>query len=267
MNVAPHNECPDADRASKFVGSDGHRGSAKLAEIDVEFTNCLGGIRVKPYAMVITDDGQFTYGLNDACFVVRQHCRNQPCLRPKYATQIVNADYAARVNAQSVDLPPTPFERIGEGCDAWMLDGGDDEVARQPLTPPDFQTARKWYGEVPANGEVIRLGTAAGEDDVVFWVGTEEFGNSIAGVFEDPSGAAAEFVLAGGVQIRFGPAGAHGFHNIRKNRRRGVVVEINAVEWRTRHESMIQRSAVVTQNRQATPVAEIDIAGWKTGPV
>ena len=95
----------------------------------------------------------------------------------------------------------------------------------------------------------------------------EEFGDSVAGVFQGSAGAAAEFVLAGWVQVGFAPAGAHRLDDFRENGRRGVVVEVDSLGSAGRHSSMIPRRMAATRATCATPLGETAIAGGKTGPV
>ena len=47
FDVVAHDERADAERAAEFVGGDGHRGDAKIAEIDRQFAGGLGGVGVQ----------------------------------------------------------------------------------------------------------------------------------------------------------------------------------------------------------------------------
>ena len=76
---------------------------------------------------------------------------------------------------------------------------------------------------MPPLVKIDAVGVAAGH------VRAEQFGDPVAGVFQHAPGPAAEFVLAGGVEIGLGLAGAHRLDDFRQHRRGGVVVEIDRV--------------------------------------
>src|SRR5262245_49359263 len=92
-----------------------------------------------------------------------------------------------------------------------------------------------------AKSKVVRLRPTASEHDAVVWASAEQFTYPFACILKYSPGAAAEFVLAGWIQIRLAPAGAHCFDDFRENRRRGVVVEVDVVGGICGHSSMIQR--------------------------
>ncbi len=77
--------------------------------------------------------------------------------------------------------------------------------------------------------------------------GTDELADPFAGVFEAAASSAAEFMLAGGVEVGLGVANAHRLDHFRQQRRGRVVVEIDRGWWRCWHKSMISGSARVAQ--------------------
>src|SRR6476660_3835187 len=119
-----------------------------------------------------------------------------------------------------------------------MLGRGNDQMcwhARRGTVCINASNSKKQT----ADGEVISFGAAAGEYDPVTF-SAKQLPNAVAGIFQDSGGAAAEFVLARRVQVRLVPTGAHRFDDFRKNRRRGVVVEVDVVGAIGGHGSMIQ---------------------------
>src|SRR5947207_1222247 len=77
-------------------------------------------------------------------------------------------------------------------------------------------------------GEVVRLGGAAGEDDLI-GLSAEQGGGSLAGVLQGLASAAADTMSAGGIAEGVGEIGAHRLPDGGQRRRGGVVVEINGV--------------------------------------
>ena len=61
----------------------------------------------------------------------------------------------------------------------------------------------------------------------------EQLADSFTGIFEHTA-RGGQMVLAGRVETRFAPTGAHCLDDFRQNRRRGVMVEVN---WPERHGS------------------------------
>src|SRR5262245_25970491 len=82
-------------------------------------------------------------------------------------------------------------------------------------------------------GEVVCLGGAAGEDDLV-GVGVEQGGGPFAGVLEGLTGASAGAVTTGGIASYLGEVRPHGLPDRRQDRGGGVVVEVQTVHgWKS----------------------------------
>ena len=73
FDVVAHDERADAERAAEFVGGDGHRGDAELAEVDRQFAGDLGGVGVERDVVLVANRGEFGDRLDDAGFVVGEH--------------------------------------------------------------------------------------------------------------------------------------------------------------------------------------------------
>ena len=107
LDAMPHDQCADAEGSVELVGGDGHRGGAEFAEIDRQLADDLGGIGVQRDAVFGANRGQFGDGLQNARFVLAQHRRDEPRFGAKQIGQLVDADHAVRVDAQSIDMPAT----------------------------------------------------------------------------------------------------------------------------------------------------------------
>lgn len=79
--------------------------------------------------------------------------------------------------------------------------------------------------------EVVRLRAAAGEDDLLGAGGPQERGHLGPGLVQRLAGALAEAVHGGGVGEVVAPIGRHGGDDLVGRRRRGVVVEVDTLEF------------------------------------
>ena len=85
----------------------------------------------------------------------------------------------------------------------------------------------------PENGEVIRLGPSAGEDQPIgleaVQVGPEDFGHPLPGVFQNAACLLARLMLACRVGISGRVAAGHGLDDLGPGGSGRIVVEINVV--------------------------------------
>ena len=88
---------------------------------------------------------------------------------------MVETDDAARVDGEFVDLPAVAGHCFGGGGDAGVFDGGNDEAAGCSVSG---------IGQAE-EGEVVGFGAAAGEEELVGRVGSQQAGDFFAGFFED----------------------------------------------------------------------------------
>src|SRR5689334_9578649 len=68
------------------------------------------------------------YGLNRADLVIREHQRDQSCVRPERVTQIVELHDAVCINRQTRNFPSALFQFQTNACDRRMLDCRSDDV-------------------------------------------------------------------------------------------------------------------------------------------
>ena len=85
----------------------------------------------------------------------------------------------------------------------------------------------------PENREIIRLGSAAGEDQPIgleaIQVGPQDFGHPLPGVFQNAAGLLARLMLAGRIGISGRVAAGHGLDDLGPGRSCRVVVQINVI--------------------------------------
>ena len=218
--------------------------------------------------MLIANRRKVGDGLDHTCFVVGKHDSNDTCCRTNATRQIDQRNDAVCINRSATDRERNSAAKsiyagdfVRKRCDAGVFNRGNDELSAAPWQAGVI-------GPLPkaTDCEVVGLSAPACENDTIGGRRAEEHSDSVAGVFQDSPGASAEFVLAGGVEVRLAPAGAHRFDDLRENGRRGVVVEVDSLGSAGRHRSMIPQRAVVTQ-KCATPLGETAIAGGKKRPV
>ena len=232
FDVVAHDERADAERAVEFVGGDGHRGDAELAEVDGQFADGLGGVGVQRDAAFVADRGEFGDGLQDAGFVVGRAWRR----RGAYRGGAGRASRSTRMTplastARRSTAWPRCCEFVGEGGDAGVFDGGDDEVRVARHRHRRAATARRQCGSKTSDCQVVGFGAAAGEDHAV-GVGPVVLAPSSSAMRSRASSRMRRArrpnsCWLAGFKQRLGPAGAHRFDDFRQSGRRGVVVEID----------------------------------------
>ena len=116
--------------------------------------------------------------------LLREHCRDELCFGPQQGVEFVDANHSVAIDAEAVDRPALGRQVVGEGGDAGVLDGGDDDAAGLgpgPLKPPRL-------AEEGPDGEVVGFGAAAGENDAVGvaarHICADEFADPLAGLFK-----------------------------------------------------------------------------------
>lgn len=228
--IVANEKSADTERAAEFVGGDAHRRSAQRAEIDGQLAGDLGCVSVEPDSLLVAYCGEFGDGLNDTRFVVGEHRGDEASFRIDQARQVDRRDNAVCINSNFVDGVAVFGEMVGEGGDAGVFNGRDDEIRLQNPQAADRCRGRRARKKT-VDCQVVGFGAAAGENDAVSVSAagsrTEQLGDSVAGVFQRAAGATAKFVLTGWVQTWLGVASAHRFDDLRQYRRRGVVIEID----------------------------------------
>ena len=124
-------------------------------------------------------------GLHCTRLVVRQYHRHKPRLRPQQIGQHLGADDAGSIHRQVIDAEADLFEAAQRFGDGGVLDGTGDDMAGRVASEAE-------------DGEVVGLGGAAGEDDLV-GAGAEQGGDAFAGVLQGLAGLAAGAVALAGL--------------------------------------------------------------------
>ena len=221
----------DADRAVKLVGT-GRKGCyAKSTEINGQFSHDLNGIGMEGYSSRGTNGGQLLDWLQHSGLVVAEHDADQAGLWTKQCGEFFDLDDAFVGDSQSVEIKRLLFERLSRSDDGRMLDRGDDQMGRSLRAGVlDRLTESVRQAE---NRQVVRLGSAAGENDQIglraVEVGAQQPANSLAGLFQHLPSSPSSSMLAGRIRIAGGMTPRHRITHLGQNRRGGIVIEINVV--------------------------------------
>ena len=95
------------------------------------------------------------------------------------------------------------------------------------------------------NGEVVRFGSSAGNNDFTR-LRAEEFRRAVAGVVEQRPGLSADMMDAGGIAPNVAEKRQHRLAHRRIQRRRGVVIEVN----RPRHWRIFQKPRAADEEKE-----------------
>ncbi len=133
------------------------------------------------------------------------------------ALEVFDVDEAVGLHGQIGDAVAGFFEALAGVEDGLVLgDLGDDVVAALTVHLGDA-----------LDGEVVGLGGAGGEDDLLRGR-ADELGDLLAGLFDGGFGFPSKGVVAaGGVAEDSGEVGHHGFEHARIERRGGVVIHVD----------------------------------------
>ncbi len=198
--LAANVESADALGAVDLVRRDGEQVDAVALHVHGNFADGLHAIHMEENALFLGDFADFFDGLNDADFVVGVHDGDQNRFRRDGLAQIVEIDAAVFLHRQIGDLVAVFLEALA-GIEHGLVLGDlrDDVIA---LLAVHFGDA--------LDGQVIRLGGAAGEDDL-FRRGVDQLGDLGARDLDGLFGGPAESVVAaGGVAEFLGEVRQHG---------------------------------------------------------
>ena len=176
----------------------------------------LHRVGVQTNSGLATDGADLGQRLDGADLVVRQHHRHQ------YRIMVDGAPYRLRVN-QSVgvhrqvgDAAAVTFQVTAGFQHRRVLDGTGDDVTAA--------TGQRLADTV--DGQVVRLTTAAGEDDV-FAVRPDQTGDLLAPLAHQGIGLLAVGVDAGGVAVGLSEAGQHCRQYFGTHRRGSGIIKVN----------------------------------------
>ena len=220
--MAEHDRA-DAQRPLELVCRDAQRGDTEGLEIDRDFAGRRDGIGVQRHAVGATDRCQFLDRLDRAGFVVGKHNAHQTRgrllrRRVEQVREVARLHNAVTIDSHGVESMAAFQKPFGGFQYGSMFDRRNNETA----------------GRLEAEeGQVVRLGSAAGEDEpvrlVAVQVGPQDFGHALAGLFQHAARPLSRLMLAGRVRMAVRVAAGHGLDDLGPSGRSGIVVEINGV--------------------------------------
>ena len=202
----------------ELVAGQGEHVHGDLGQVDGDLAHGLDRVRVKEDAFFLGDGGQLLDGVEVAGLVVGPHDGDDGRVLPDGVPQVVRVQAAAFVNLEVGDLVAVLFRQVlAETEDRRMLHVGGDDVA--------------FFGlgvQGGADGRVVRLGPAGGENDFGR-VAIEQSGHLFPGALEVHAHLPAEAVHGGGVAVELGEVGLDGLENGRVHLGGGVVVHVDGI--------------------------------------
>jgi hypothetical protein len=198
----------------------GERRQIDVELLDVErcLAHALNGVGVQQHAALARDGADFLDGLHGADLVVGEHDRHQDGVVGDGAPHGIGIDDPRLVDAEVGDLEAFLLEALAGVEHRLVLDDrGDDVVALLAV-----EVSRAF------DRQVVALGRARGEDDLLGLGGTDEPRDLRARVIHRFFGLPAKgMAAAGGVAEALAEIRQHRLEHPRIDGRRGVVVHVD----------------------------------------
>ena len=213
MRAPPDVECAGALRPMELVAGDGQQIAADRLHIDRHLARRLHRIGMEVHIGFLRDGADLSHRLQCADLVVGHHHADELRIRPKGTAYVLGINHAGRIDGQKRDLDAAiaqPLRRMEHGM---MLDGAGDKVI-----------ARLQHA---GQGQVIALRAAAGEDDLRR-AAPQQARHLLAGTLHGGPGTLAVKVDGGGVAELLGKPRAHGREHLRRERRGGIGIHVDA---------------------------------------
>jgi hypothetical protein len=215
-------EGADALGAVEFVGREAHQVDAESADVDGDLADGLRGVGVQRDAALTADRGDLSKRLDDADFVVGEHHRDKrgvvaDCRGDGLRVKPAGPRTAMLFHAEQSHAVTAATE-AGEGVEhGLMLRGDADQMVAASARA--FRDA--------ADGEVVALGGAAGEDDLGR-VGIDRGSDFRARLLNRLARGGAEGVTdAAGVAVILREIRQHRVEHARVDAGGGVIVEVD----------------------------------------
>ena len=155
---APDVEGADAFGAVNLVGGEGGKVNVHLLHVNIHVAHALGGIRVEQHPFLAGDFADLLQRVDGPDLVVGRHQGHQDGLVGDGVGQLIEVNRAVLVHRQEGHLEPPLLQHVAGVQNRLVLDlAGDDVVA---LFLEEFRHA--------GQGQVVRFGRAAGQDDLLF---------------------------------------------------------------------------------------------------
>ena len=187
---------------------------AEGVEVDRDLAEGLDGVHVKGDPALPRDLPDLARRLDGPDLGVGVHDGDQDGVGPHGAPDGVGIDQAGGVDGEVGHLEAERLEVLARPQHRVVLDPRGDDVPRVP-----------GHGHA-LDGEVVRLGAARGEDDLLL-ADPQEVGDLLARGLQSLARLAAEAVDAGWVAEPLAEVREHRLEHFRVDRRRGVVIEVN----------------------------------------
>ncbi len=177
------------------MGGEAEQVDLVVLDVQRDFADGLGGVGVEEDASVVAEPADLADRVERADLVVRGHDRDEDRAVGQRGLDRLGRDQAGRVGRQDGHIPAVlagePFQGVEHGL---VLDRRRDDVVPLPLQG----------GQGPFQGEVVRLGRARGEDDLL-GLRPDQPGHLLARRIDGLGGLPAEAVGdAGGVAVALG---------------------------------------------------------------
>ena len=220
----PHQWRPLADvERSDPLGSialvGGHREQVNAERLDVDGYDpqALRRVAVEDHPGLAGDPSDVGDRLQRADLVVAVHHRGQDGVGADGPPHRVGVDPTRAVDREERQLETPRFEEARGLKYGVVLHRTDDEVPAAPLVRVRGAD----------EGEVVRLGGAAGEDDLLRVARADRPGNALPRLVHRLPGALPESVHATGIAEPFPVERLHGLQHPRVHRGRGGVVQVH----------------------------------------
>ena len=212
-----HVQHADALRAFELVRGDRDEVRPERTNVDLDVGRGLDRVDVEQdAAMAAHLLGDLGDRLDGADLVVGEHDRDEDRAVVDRRVELVGIDPRVPVDGQLDDLEPELLEVAQGVADRVVLDGrGDDPVAATLAGPrPTLE------------GKIVRLGAARREDDLA-GLGVQARGDPLVRLVERRARGAAERMGRARVAERARQERLHRLEDLRANRRRRGVVEVD----------------------------------------
>ncbi len=219
----------------KFVPADRQSGHLQMLEIDRQLARDLDRVGVQRNARAGADFRQLGHGLEHARFVVGEHHAGEARPLVEQSRELIDRHDSFTGGGHTMDSPALPFELFDGAEHAGVFDRRDDGFRRCACGRCRRCACGRCQSACgrsqPENCQIVGLGPAAGEDQLVGpaagQIGAQQAADFLAGVFQDLSSPAAGRVLAGRIGQAPPLAIDDGLEYLGQNGRGGVVVEID----------------------------------------
>ena len=215
--LAPDVERAHALRSVHLVGRQRGDVDVQFVHVEGQFPGSLDRVGMEEDAAFPRDRADLLDGLHHADLVVDHHHADQNGLVGDGLPKLLEIDQAVPPHRQIGRVASLLLEVLA-GVEHGLVFGDhrDDVITLLPVHLGDA-----------LDGEVVRLGGAAREDDLLR-ARADEVGNLLAALLDRLLSLPAERVVAaGGIAEARAEIGQHRFQDARVHRRRGVVVHVD----------------------------------------